>query len=203
MKFQSIGLLGTLCFAVSLLQVSACSIEDEDCRDFGCPEGNSCEQNESDDFECIASTPAASAAADEIANMVDMVEEDLASTPEGGGDGQDASEEGSSEQTEDVADEDERAEDVITGQIGSACQTDLDCTAFDGEARCYDGFPNGYCYISCGPQTLIGDDCGPSAICSFSLGSICYARCESSADCRPGYVCFEDDQVCGVPNPDQ
>lgn len=203
MKFQSIGLLGTLCFAVSLLQVSACSIEDEDCRDFGCPEGNSCEQNASEDFECIASTPAPSAAADEIANMMNMVEED-STPPEGEGDDQgndqDASEDVSDGPTSDLANADEQTEDVITGQIGSACETNLDCTAFDGEAQCYDGFPNGYCYISCGPQTLIGDDCGPSAICSLNLGSICYARCESSADCRPGYVCFEDDQVCAVPN---
>ena len=45
-------------FALSLctlvgLQLAACSIEDEDCRDFGCPSGSVCEANQADEYECV------------------------------------------------------------------------------------------------------------------------------------------------------
>ena len=53
MRFQPWELVNTAFLAMCALQLFACSVEDEDCRDFGCTGAHTCEEVSIGKFECV------------------------------------------------------------------------------------------------------------------------------------------------------
>jgi hypothetical protein len=76
------------------------------------------------------------------------------------------------------------------GALGGNCRGNGDCAAVGAGAVCFsdgDGFPQGYCSISCASGT-----CPGTGTCvEFSNGARgCLSPCAAAADCRGGYACL-------------
>lgn len=87
----------------------------------------------------------------------------------------------------------------VTGDVGSPCASDDDCTA----GGCYPetwgsdptGFVGGYCMIS--GCTAASCPAGSACTSQVSGGTrLCMAECASDDDCRRGYKCRGDDGTC-------
>ena len=74
--------------------------------------------------------------------------------------------------------------DTPTGALGDSCVANGDCVSDDCLSEADFAMPGGYCTDAC--QTSA--DCGANGYCS---ASVCYERCVSASDCRPGYACTE------------
>ena len=217
MKFQTIGLLGALCFAMSLLQFSACTIEDEDCRDFGCPEGTSCNETAFQGFECVETTPTAAASGE--AAMMEVIMEDEShenGDDDHGGDfvGQAADDQvdDSSGEPSDAADGEVEAEEEgaagaaeETGSAGSAGAAEETDSAGSEQplnrigSACFTSIDCNFadeglfCYDDiqdgyCTSMCTNDSDCGTGAAC---YNGYCFARCQTDRDCRGGvYACL-------------
>ena len=87
-----------------------------------------------------------------------------------------------------------------TAQVGDACETDADC----GQAlRCDRSQPDGYCTVN----ACAVNGCPEESACiQFQDEStFCMRRCDTTSDCRDGYVCvgnYGDTAFCNaVPLP--
>ena len=82
--------------------------------------------------------------------------------------------------------------------VGAGCCEDADCTFPDARCLGEPDFPGGYCSL----ETCDGGDCpdvgGYQAFCTdYFTGGTCVQRCETGADCRPGYDCIEVTNLAG------
>jgi hypothetical protein len=80
--------------------------------------------------------------------------------------------------------------------IGTACAKSTDC----GERLCLNpkSYPQGYCSKACGGDILTeGEPCPNGATCVQlnEAAAFCLALCQSSSDCRAGYICGSNGQV--------
>ncbi len=81
-------------------------------------------------------------------------------------------------------------------EIGDECETSVDCSP-DGDRTCDRSQPGGYCTVEgCAP-----DGCPDEALCvEFHTEELrlarryCMASCETSGDCREGYLCRSPDR---------
>lgn len=84
-----------------------------------------------------------------------------------------------------------------SGTIGDSCKEKSDCTSkfcfletYDGE---FSGWQDGYCSNECSADK----DCGSGASCrELEDGYYCLSLCTSAENCREGYICDIDWQVC-------
>ncbi|MCA9564759.1 MAG: hypothetical protein KC561_14785, partial [Myxococcales bacterium] len=94
----------------------------------------------------------------------------------------------------------EAIRDIIASiSDGASCESDTQCLG----GTCLTDFPEGYCTtLQCDQQgcsNIFGAEC--LVISAANNQPICYAACESSADCRDNYSCIDQEggRVC-LPN---
>jgi hypothetical protein len=73
--------------------------------------------------------------------------------------------------------------------VGGACEGVWDCAGGSAAVCQQDGFPGGHCTRTCLP--FFGGDCPMGSHCTTTTGS-CVDSCQTSADCRDGYLCDPD-----------
>lgn len=91
------------------------------------------------------------------------------------------------------------AEVEVSGMVGDECELDTDCIA--PGARCLRqewGFRGGYCVIFdlANEGACRAADADSTHVALPCAQPVCMARCETSADCRAGYECFQGLQAC-------
>lgn len=75
------------------------------------------------------------------------------------------------------------------------CTTRLQCGTGMQCITVGEGYPGGHCTRECADDAACGDD----GVClPYSGGMRCFRRCETAADCREGYQCFN---ARGMPDP--
>ncbi|MBM4396463.1 MAG: hypothetical protein FJ087_12345 [Deltaproteobacteria bacterium] len=80
--------------------------------------------------------------------------------------------------------------------VGAPCTEDAQCASGTCIAAIEDGKPTGFaggaCVAQCGPT-----GCPQGGTCvALPGGPLCLSGCETSANCRPGYVCPAPDHAC-------
>jgi hypothetical protein len=83
-------------------------------------------------------------------------------------------------------------------KVGKACASDTDC-APPANGVCFDWMPGGMC-ASAGCESTAdcpgGSSCIELTSTDGSTSTYCVADCTSNADCRPGYFCYPEVNVC-------